>query len=168
MEIKQPPQPALPLLVLLALASALGITVAIALAGIAMLLAAPAYADEGNLLLERRTGLAQAELLFAESELHEDGLTRVVEAYHNPFEEPLSGVYLHRLPQDSVLEQLIFTVLSADGEPLDAPIAARHALLRSRKGAALVEHTAEIGPGESLRVELEYRTRSPRRVLALR
>jgi uncharacterized protein involved in exopolysaccharide biosynthesis len=35
------------------MASALGVAVAIALAGVTMLLAAPAYAGEGRLLLER-------------------------------------------------------------------------------------------------------------------
>jgi hypothetical protein len=62
MDIEPQPKPALPLLGLLALASALGIAVAIALAAVAMLLAAPAYADEGDLLLGRRGDLAQAAL----------------------------------------------------------------------------------------------------------
>lgn len=157
MENQQAPKPALPLLVLLTLASALGVAVAIALAGMAMLLAAPAYADEGSLLLERRAGLAQAKLLFAESESHGDGHMRVVEAYHNPFAEPLVGVYLYRLPQSAVLEHLTFTLGAA--EP-------HHAVLTHRQGATLVERTAEIGPGETLRVELEYRSPRPRRLLA--
>lgn len=147
MENQESPKPALPLLALLALASALGVAVAIALAGVAMLLAAPAYADEGNLLLERRTGLEQAELLFAESESFGDGLTRVVEEYHNPFAEPLVGVYVFRVPHNAVLERLTFTPGSAEVWP---------ALLTRRQGA-LIERTAEIGPGETLRVELEYR-----------
>ena len=147
MDKPESPKPALPLLALLALASALGVAVAIALAGLAMLLAAPAYADEGNLLLERRTGLEEAELLFAESESFGDGLTRVVEEYHNPFAEPLVGVYLFRLPHHAVLERLTFTPGSADVSP---------ALLTRRQGA-LIERTAEIAPGETLRVELEYR-----------
>lgn len=114
METEKHPAPALPLLALLAFASALGIAVAIVLAGVAMLLAAPAYADEGKMpdaspLLERRSGLAPAKLLYAQTESHRDG-----------------------------------------------------------QGATLVERTAEIAPGETLRVELEYRSRSPRRVLALR
>ncbi len=149
---EQPSRPALPLLLLLALASALGVTVAIALAGVAMLLAAPAYADEGSLLLERRAGLAQAELLFAEIESLESGQTRVVEAYHNPFAEPLVGVYLYRLPPHAVVERLTFNAVEA-----------QHAVLTQRQGAALIERTTEIGPGETLRVELEYRSRSPRR-----
>lgn len=44
MENEQAKTPALPLLALLAMASALGVAVAVALAGVAMLLAAPAYA----------------------------------------------------------------------------------------------------------------------------
>jgi hypothetical protein len=155
----QQPKPALPLLVLLALASALGVAVAVALAGVAMLLAAPAYAEEGSLLLERRDGLAPAELLFTESESREEGHKRVVEAYHNPFAEPLAGLYLYRLPQNAVLERLSFTARSTEARP---------ALLTLRHGATLVERTARIGPGETLLVELEYRSRSPRRVLALR
>jgi hypothetical protein len=82
----QQPKPALPLLALLAIASALGVAVAVALAAVAMLLAAPAYADDGNLLLERLT----------------------------------------------------FT-----------------------RGARVIERTAPIEPGETLRVELEYRSRAP-------
>jgi hypothetical protein len=159
----KPARPALPLLLLLALASALGVAVAVALAGVTMLLAAPAYADEGmapgsGLLLERRAGLAWADLLSAESESHADGVTRVVEAYHNPYAEPLVGVYLHRLPGGTVLERLAFTVGEAEPRP---------ALLTRRQGGALVERTAEIGPGETVVVELEYRRHAPRRVLAL-
>ena len=68
MDLEQQPKPALPLLALLALASALGIAVAVTLAAVAMLLAAPAYAGDGSLLLERHAGLAQAPLPFAQSE----------------------------------------------------------------------------------------------------
>jgi hypothetical protein len=159
MDTEKQPRPALPLLALLALASALGVAAAVVLAGVAMLLAAPAYADEGGLLLERRAGRVWADRLFAESESHGNGYRRVVEAYHNPYGEPLAGVYLYRLPEHAVLERLTFTLGAA--EP-------RHALLTRREGAALVERTAEIGPGETLLVELEYRTRNAPRVLALR
>ena len=144
------------------MASALGVAVAIALAGVTMLLAAPAYAGEGSLLLERRGAMAEAKRLSAEVESQEDGeavMTRVVEVYHNPFEEPLAGVYLYRLPQNVVLERLSFTPASA--EP-------HHAVLTWRQGVALVEPTAALAAGESLIVELVYRTRSVRRVLALR
>jgi hypothetical protein len=144
------------------MASALGVAVAIALAGVTMLLAAPAYAGEGNLLLERRGVMAQAKRLSAEIDSQEDGeavWTRVVEVYHNPFDEPLAGVYLYRLPQNVVLERLSFTPPAA--EP-------HHAVLTRRNGVALVEPTEALGPGETLIVELVYRTRSVRRLLALR
>jgi hypothetical protein len=159
METEKHPRPTLALLALLALASALGVAVAIALAGVTMLIAAPAYADEGSLLLERRAGFARAQLLFAESESDEDGHQRIVEAYHNPFDEPLAGVYLYRLPRNAVLERLAFTFGAAETRP---------ALLTLREGTTVVEHTAKIEPGETLFVELEYRTRSSRRVLARR
>ena len=144
------------------MASALGVAVAIALAGVTMLLAAPAYAGEGSLLLERRGVMAEAKRLSAEIESQEDGetvMTRVVEVYHNPFDESLAGVYLYRLPQNVVLERLSFTPPAA--EP-------HHAVLTRRKGVALVEPTEALAPGETLVVELVYRTRSMRRVLALR
>jgi hypothetical protein len=164
-QAETPSRPALPLLVLLAIASALGVAVAIALAGIAMLLAAPAYAGEGSLLLERRAGFAEARRLFSESESLQDGAVvrvRVVEEFHNPFAERLAGFYLRRLPEHAVLERLSFRGTAADAEP----VAAVHALLTQRGGGALVERTVQIGPGETVLVELEYRARSPRRILA--
>jgi uncharacterized protein involved in exopolysaccharide biosynthesis len=164
-QAETPSRPALPLLVLLAFASALGIAVAIALAGITMLLAAPAYAGEGSLLLERRAGMAEARRLFSESESLQDGAVvrvRVLEEFRNPFAERLAGFYLHRLPEHAVLEHLRFRATAEDA----APLATVHAVLTQRGGGALVERTMEIGPGETLLVELEYRARSPRRVLA--
>jgi hypothetical protein len=166
---------ALPLLALLALASALGVGVAIALASVAMLLAAPAYAEEGrnadgrsaegSLLLERRGAMAEAERLSVEIESSEDGaivMTRVVEVYYNPFDEALPGFYLYRLPPNVVLERLSFAPEAAE---------ARHAVVTRREAAALVEPTEELRPGETLVVVLQYRTRPARptqRVLAAR
>jgi hypothetical protein len=158
MDIEQQPKPTLPLLALLALASALGVAVAVALAAVTMLLAAPAYADDGSLLLERRMGPAPAPLLFAQSESEEAGHLRLVEEYANPFDESLAGIYLFRLPENTVLERLTFTRGAGAAEP---------ALLTLRQGARVIERTASIEPGETLRVELEYRARAPqRRVLA--
>jgi hypothetical protein len=162
MENPQAPKPALPLLALLALASALGVAVAVALAGLAMLLAAPAYADEGSLLLARQGGMAEAERVFEEVESHQDGAgmrTRMVAEFYNPFAERLSGVYLYRLPGNAVLERLAFSVLPRDDEENVAPATVQPALLTLRGGSVLIESTAQIGPGETLRVELEYRTR---------
>jgi hypothetical protein len=162
MESQQAKKPALPLVALLAMASALGVAVAVALAGVTMLLAAPAYAGDGSLLLERRGGIAEAKRLSAEVELEEEGeavTTRVVEVYYNSFEEPLAGFYLYRLPPDVVLERLSFAPPAA--EP-------RHAVLTRRRAVAVVEPTEALGPGETLVVELVYRTRRMPRVLAQR
>jgi len=159
MQTDQPPRPTLPLLALLALASALGVAVAVALAGIAMLLAAPAYAGEGSLLLQRPAAVAAAPLLFAETESQEHGpivRTRVVEAFRNPFHERLAGVYLHRLPENAVLERLTLTVLAQDAGAAPAAPAVRHAVLTLSEPATLAGQTAELGPGETLLVELEY------------
>jgi len=168
----EPRKAALPLLLLLALASALGVAVAVALAGVAMLLAVPAYAQEGSdsglrdtagsLVLERHGAMAEAERLSAEIESREDGdvlITRVVEVYHNPFDEALSGFYLYRLPANVVLDRLSFAPEAAE---------ARHALLSQRESGALVEPTEELGAGETLVVVLQYRTRSVRRIMAAR
>ena len=157
-QVEDAPKPALPLLALLALASALGVAVAVVLAALAMLLAAPAYAEdggEGGLLLERGARLVWAQRVSAESEANPGGYTRVIEVYQNPYPEALSGMYLHRLPRNAVLERLTFAVGAAEALP---------ALLTLRQGAALVERTAQIGPGEMLLVELEYRVSSPRRL----
>ena len=157
----EPKKTALPLLLLLALASALGVAVAIALAGVAMLLAAPAYAGDGKLILERHGAMTEAERLSAEIESREDGdalVTRVVEVYHNPFDEPLTGFYLYRLPANVVLDRLSFAPEAAE---------ARHALLSRREAGVLVEPTEELGGGETLVVVLQYRTRPVRRVLAI-
>ena len=143
----EPAKPAQPLFLLLALASALGVAVAVALAALTMLLAAPAYADEGRLVLERPAGLAEAERVFSECEALENGRVRVVEAYYNPYAEPLAGLYLHRLPPQAVIERLSYAV--------DPDF--RSAVLTLRQGAALVERIGEIGPGELFRVEVEYR-----------
>lgn len=162
MENEQAKTPAVPLLALLVMASALGAAVAVALAGVAMLLAAPAYAGEGSLLLERRGAMAEAERLSAQVESLEEAeavMTRVVEVYQNPFAETLQGVYLYRLPPNVVLERLSFTPQATVPQP---------ALLTRRQAASLVEATEVLGPGETLIVELIYRTRSVRRVLALR
>src|SRR5262245_46181092 len=145
--VEKPARPALPLLALLLLASALGVAAAVVLAAVAMLLAAPAYAEDGRalegapesgLLLERSVGLKWADRRFTESESHDDGYTRVVEEYHNPFDEPLAGVYLYRLPPHAVVERLTFTL------PMVGP---RHAVLTRKETAALVERIEEIGPG---------------------
>jgi hypothetical protein len=54
------------------------------------------------------------------------------------------------LPENAVLERLTFTPHVDE---------ARHAVFTLRAGAVLLERTAQIGPGETLLVVLEYRRR---------
>jgi hypothetical protein len=58
-----------------------------------------------------------------------------------------------------VLERLSFNAEAAAPQP---------ALLTRRRTGGLLETTRSLGPGETLVVELIYRTRGVRRVLALR
>ena len=142
---------------------ALGVAVAVALAGVAMLLAAPAYAGEGSLLLERRGAMAEAARLSAEIESREDGeavMTRIVEVVPQPVCRTLAGVYLYRLPANAVLERLSFTPEAGRGRPCAAD--------PGGKPRRWSSPPKRLGPGETLMVELVYRTRSVRRVLALR
>src|SRR5687768_16046507 len=154
---QQPPKAALPLLALLVRASALSVAVASAHEGAALLLAAPAYADERGLFLERRDGLVVAKLVLVESDSHDDGLTSLVETYVHPFDEPLAGLYVFRPPANARVEHFTVWFGSAEAQP---------AMLSFREGRALVERVGEIAPGGTVRVQLEYRSRSARRVLA--
>lgn len=108
MENQQPPRPAFPLLALLALASALGVAVAIALAGLAMLLAAPAYAEanettHGMLLLRARGGEeVSAPLLGTDVTFRVSGpvaRARVVQAFRNLDQVWYEGIYVFRYPR---------------------------------------------------------------------
>ncbi len=160
---QQAPKPTLPLLALLALASALGVAVAVALAGVAMLLAAPAYAGDGSLLLQRPAALAEAPLLFAEAETQEDGpivRTRIVEAFHNPFAERLQAIYLRNLPGNARVERFRVAVLTGEEEEPAEEAPAQGTDLRPAVLAfaehAVLEQATEVGPGETVLVELEY------------
>jgi hypothetical protein len=163
MHAETAPKPALPLLLLLALASALGIAVAIALAGIAMLLAAPAYAGEGSLVLQRTSASIEAQRVFSEADTRADGpiiRTRVVEIFRNTLEERVAATYLYRLPPDALVERFTVAVRAEEDaeeieeESLEAS-ELQPALLRS--GPTLAERSVEVGPGEAVLVELEYR-----------
>ena len=105
--------------------------------------------------------MAEARRVSAEIESLAEGevvLTRVLEVYHNPYDQPLAAVYVYRLPANTRIERLSFS-----------PGTARPglAVLNRRETAVLVEPIEAVGPGETVIVELEYRRRSVRRVLAL-
>jgi len=178
METEKQPRPTLPLLALLALASALGVAVAIALAGVAMLLAAPAYASqsetkEGMLYLRARgADPVAAPLLGTEVLFRISGpvaRARVVQTFRNPHDVWYEGIYVFPLPESGAVDALRLVVGSriVEGEIRERN-AAKQAYAQARgagKRAALLDQerpnifttrVANIGPGETVVVELEY------------
>ena len=85
--------------------------------------------------------------------------TRIVATFQNPFAERLAAWYVHYLPPDAILHRLTL------GEEEEA-IEAQPAVLRLDPQTRIVERAAEIGPGETLVIEVEYRQRG--RLLAMR
>ena len=178
METQKQPRPALPLLALLALASALGIAVAIALAGVAMLLAAPAYAaqseaKEGMLFLRARgADPVAAPLLATEVTFQVSGpvaRARVVQTFRNPHDIWYEGIYVFPLPESGAVDRLRLVVGSriVEGEIRERGMAKqvyaqaraagqRAALLDQERPNIFTTSVANIGPGESVVVELEY------------
>jgi Ca-activated chloride channel family protein len=178
METEKQPRPALPLLILLALASALGVAVAIALAGMAMLLAAPAYAaqseaKEGMLFLRARgADPVAAPLLGTEVMFRVSGpvaRARVVQTFRNPHDVWYEGIYVFPLPESGAVDRLRLVVGSrvVEGEIRERGIAKqayaqaraagqRAALLDQERPNIFTTSVANIGPGETVVVELEY------------
>lgn len=178
METEKHPRPALPLLALLALASALGVAVAIALAGVAMLLAAPAYAapaeaKEGALLLRARGGdEVMAPLLGTDVTFRVSGpvaRARVVQTFRNPHDVWYEGIYVFPLPENGAVDRLRLRVGNrvVEGEIRERGLAKqvyaqaraagqRAALLDQERPNIFTTSVANIGPGETVVVELEY------------
>ena len=178
MEAKPHPKPTLALVALLALASALGVTVAIVLAGVAMLLAAPAYAasaevHEARLLLRARGGdEVAAPLLGTDVSFQVSGpvaRARVVQTFRNPHELWYEGIYVFPLPENGAVDRLLLKVGSrvVEGEIRERGLAKqayaqaraagqRAALLDQERPNIFTTSVANIGPGETVVVELEY------------
>ena len=178
METEKHPRPTLPLFALLALASALGVAVAIALAGVAMLLAAPAYASqsetkEGMLYLRARgADPVAAPLLGTEVLFRVSGpvaRARVVQTFRNPHDVWYEGLYVFPLPESGAVDALRLVVGSriVEGEIRERNVAKqayaqargagqRAALLDQERPNIFTTSVANIGPGETVVVELEY------------
>lgn len=178
MKTENRPRPTLPLLALLALASALGVAVAIALAGLAMLLAAPAYAapseaKEGMLFLRARgADPVAAPLLATDVAFRVSGpvaRARVVQTFRNPHDVWYEGIYVFPLPESGAVDRLRLIVASrvVEGEIRERGMAKqayaqaraagqRAALLDQERPNIFTTSVANIGPGETVLVELEY------------
>lgn len=178
MEAKPHPKPTLPFIALLALASALGVTVAIVLAGVAMLLAAPAYAapaeaHEARLLLRARgSEELAAPLLGTDVSFQVSGpvaRARVVQTFRNPHDVWYEGIYVFPLPENGAVDRLLLKVGSrtVEGEIRERGLAKqayaqaraagqRAALLDEERPNIFTTSVANIGPGETVVIELEY------------
>jgi Ca-activated chloride channel family protein len=176
METPQPARSVLSLLGLLALAAVLGVAAAFALAGIAMLLAAPAYAAEneepGCLMLSGAGGANPAPLVSTEVVFRVAGpvaRARVVQTFRNPYDDWYEGIYVFPLPENGAVDRLRVVVGSrvVEGEIRErgaarqayeqARVAGRRtALLDQERPNMFTARVANIGPRDTIVVELEY------------
>lgn len=172
------PKAALPLIALLTLASALGVTVAIILAGLTMLLAAPAYAEpartkEAGFFLRSRGGdPVAAPLLATDVAFRVSGpiaRARVVQTFRNPHDAWYEGVYVFPLPESGAVDRLVLRIGTrvVEGEIRERELAKqayaqaraagqRAALLDQARPNIFSTNVANIAPGETVVVELEY------------
>jgi Ca-activated chloride channel family protein len=169
---------ALDLVASLALAAALGIVTAVALAGVTLLFASQARAaeapGEGTLLLRPRAGgeTLEAPLQSTAVAFQVSGMVvraRVVQTFRNPGERWYEGVYVFPLPESAAVDRLRLRVGERviEGQIQEREAAQKtYAAARAQgKRAALLDQerpniftasVANIGPHETVVVELEY------------
>jgi Ca-activated chloride channel family protein len=159
-----------------------GLVAAIALAGAALVLAANAQAatvtlndPKAGALLIRTATAGQYEIaptLETEVAIHVTGMiarTRLTQAFHNPGSESVEGVYVFPLPEKAAVDHLYLRVGERliEGRVQEKGEARRTYESAKREGrkAALAEQqrpnlftnsVAHIGPGESVRITIEY------------
>lgn len=168
----------LPLGLRLALASAFGVAAAMVLAGVGMLLPSPAHAapgeaTQGTLLLRARDGgEAAAPLLDTDVTFRVSGpvaRARVVQTFRNPHAAWYEGIYVFPLPENGAVDRLRLRVGErvVEGEIRERGLAKqvyaqaraagqRAALLEQERPNLFTASVANIGPGETVVVELEY------------
>jgi len=166
------------LIVSVALAAAMGIAAGIALAGVTLLFASQAQAAEppqqGTLLLRPRAAgePLSAPLLSTAVAFHVSGMVaraRVVQTFRNPGNEWYEGVYVFPLPENSAVDRLRLRIGERviEGEIQERAAAQRTYAAARTQGmrAALIDQerpnifttqVANIGPQETIVVELEY------------
>jgi hypothetical protein len=163
---------AMDVLTFLAAAAALGLGVGTVLGVLALVLAAPAHAGPaaaGSLLLHRQASenAVPAPLVSTDTSFRADGpilRVRIVQAFRNPLQERLEGLYVIHLPQDAVLDRIAVRVQETGQNEGDEDSAwhacdpaASPALLSGAEGAGVVSRAiAGIEPGETVWIELEY------------
>ncbi|MGE0356007.1 MAG: marine proteobacterial sortase target protein [Burkholderiales bacterium] len=133
----------------------------------------PNDAKTGTLLFRAGEGaFAPAPKVETEVTIHVTGIvarTRVAQTFHNPGAEFVEGVYVFPLPENAAVDRLWLRigerVIEGQVKEKDAARRAYAAAKREGKKAALVEQqrpnlftnaVANIGPGEFVRVQIEY------------
>jgi Ca-activated chloride channel family protein len=186
MEIRRQSSTWFDVLSFLSLAAVLGLVSGVALGAVALLLAGPAYgADsgeikEGTLLLRprRRATDAASEEPIPAPLVSTDVLfqvtgpiarARVIQTFHNPQADWYEGVYVFPLPENAAVDRLRVRVGERliEGEIRERGVAKqvydqarisgrRAALLEQERPNIFTTSVANIGPRESVVVEIEY------------
>ncbi len=157
-----------------------GIAVSLALAAVALGLstsaqaqARPGDARTGTLLFRTGEGaFAPAPKVETEVTIHVTGIvarTRVAQTFHNPGGDPVEGLYVFPLPENAAVDRLRLRIGERviEGQVREKEEARRAYVQAKSEGrkAALVEQqrpnlftnaVANIGPGEYVRVLIEY------------
>ena len=145
---------AVDLIVSVVLAAAMGIVAGVALAGVTLLFASQAEAAEAPqqvTLLLRPLAAGEplsAPLLSTAVAFRVSGMVaraRVVQTFRNPSEKRAHGFYVFRTPENAVIERLRVHV----GAHVVAEVIEKRVL-------PFIARVPDIGPGESIVVEIDY------------
>ncbi|MDR2239668.1 MAG: marine proteobacterial sortase target protein [Zoogloeaceae bacterium] len=184
--LKPPASLFIELLAKVVLAFAIGLAAAIALAGVVLLLAhearadqltdltpmKPAQAQQGTLLLKSADGTRAAPAVGTVAEINVSGIVAravVRQTYRNPFDAWLEGIYVFPLPENAAVDHLRMKigerVIEGDIRERQAARAQYEQARTSGQRAALVEQerpnmfttsVANIPPHGEVVVEIEY------------
>lgn len=154
------------------LAAAIGLLVSIMLAAATLLLAGSAHAAGGTLQLRTSAGAITAPLLSTDVEIRVTGhvaRATVRQSFKNPHGDWYEGVYVFPLPENAAVDHLRMRIGErlVEGEIREREKAKasyeqakaegrRAALLEQERPNLFTSSVANIGPGEEIRVEIEY------------
>lgn len=154
------------------LAAAIGLFVSILLAGATMLLAGSAQAAGGTLQFKTSAGAITAPLLDTDVEIRVTGhvaRATVRQNFRNPHADWFEGVYTFPLPENAAVDHLRMRIGErvVEGEIRERQAAKasyeqakaegrRATLLEQERPNIFTSSVANIGPGETVQIEIEY------------
>lgn len=154
------------------LAAAIGLLVSIVLAGMVLLLAGSAQAAGGSLQFKTSAGPVVAPLLDTDVEIRVTGhvaRAKVRQTFRNPQAEWFEGIYTFPLPENAAVDRLRMRIgrRMVEGEIRERAAAKasyeqaktegrRATLVEQERPNIFTTSVANIGPGESIQVEIEY------------